>query len=200
MKTKQITVFASGSGSNFKALHQAALSRDFPARITALMSNNPRAGALEYARKQNIRTYLISSSDFPGRTDLYVSRLKEIIAEESPDLIALAGYLKKIPKEIIDTYPGIIVNIHPSLLPKYGGKGCFGMHVHRAVIENGEKVSGCSVHLVTKNYDEGKVLAQEVVPVEPDDTAESLSRKILEKEHELYPKVIKQLLADRENE
>ncbi len=194
MKTKNIVVFASGTGSNFKALHQAILKKELPARITALISDNPDAGALAYARDNGIREIVITPSDF--EPDRYIQELGKILEDESPDLIVLAGYLKKIPDEIVDRYHRRIVNIHPALLPKYGGKGWYGMRVHRAVIENGDRESGCTIHYVTRVYDEGPVIAQVKVPVHEHDTAESLAARILKQEHQLYPKVIRFLLAE----
>jgi len=194
LKTKNIVVFASGTGSNFKALHQAALKREIPARITALISDNPDAGALRYAREHGIREHIVSPTDYEDSTG-YVQKLREILGSESPDLIVLAGYLKKIPNEIVDLYKRRIINIHPALLPKYGGKGWYGMRVHRAVIENGDQESGCTVHYVTRVYDEGPVIAQVKVPVRKDDTAETLAARVLKQEHLLYPKVVRFLLS-----
>ncbi len=194
MKTKNIVVFASGTGSNFKALHQAALKKEVPARITALISDNPNAGALDYARDHGIRDVVLPPSSF-GEADGYLQKLQEILDRESPSLIVLAGYLKKIPDEIVEKYKRKIINIHPALLPKYGGKGWYGIKVHRAVIENGDEESGCTVHYVTNNYDEGPVIAQARVPVRKDDTAEQLAERVLKQEHLLYPKVVRFLLS-----
>ncbi|MEX0679853.1 MAG: phosphoribosylglycinamide formyltransferase [Balneolales bacterium] len=196
MRTQRITVFASGNGSNFKALHKATLSHDFPALITALVCDNAKAGALAYARSCEIRHYLIRRTEFPNSKS-YVDRLENILGNEAPDLIVLAGYLKKIPSRIVKKYPRQIINIHPALLPKYGGKGYYGMRVHQAVIENGEKESGCTIHFVTNIYDDGPVIAQKKVPVYPDDTPESLAKKIQTVEHLLYPEVIYNLLKNQ---
>jgi phosphoribosylglycinamide formyltransferase 1 len=195
LKTKNIVIFASGTGSNFKALHQAALKREIPARITALISDNPDAGALEYARDHGIKDVVLPPSSFDDAND-YLQRLNKILDEESPSLIVLAGYLKKIPDEIVDRYRRRIINIHPALLPKYGGKGWYGMRVHRAVIDNGDKESGCTVHYVTSVYDEGPIIAQVKVPVRKDDTAETLAQRVLNQEHLLYPKVVRFLLSN----
>ncbi len=123
----------------------------------------------------------------------------QTLEEWKPDLIVLAGYMKKIPDIIIKKYANRIINIHPSLLPKYGGKGYFGMNVHKAVIENGEKESGCTVHVVTNEYDSGPVLEQTRVPVFPDDTPEALQKRILVQEHLLLPKVIRQILTSKKS-
>ncbi len=192
MSSKRLTVFASGSGSNFKVLHQAALNGEIPASITALVSDKPDCGAVTYARSHGITIYLLTSMEMTASA----SRLKEILKHEAPDLIILAGYLRKIPDHIVDIYPDRIINIHPSLLPKYGGKGWYGHHVHRAVIENNENESGCTVHYVNKVFDEGPIIAQERVTVNDDDTPESLAKKIQKKEHSLYPKVVRMLLSE----
>ena len=194
MKPKNIVVLASGTGSNFKALHKATVKKEVPARITALISDNPEAGALEYARENDIRGIVLSPRDYDNPTE-YEAELRAILEKESPKLIVLAGYLKKIPDEIVDLYKRKIINIHPALLPKYGGKGWYGMRVHRAVIENRDRESGCTIHYVTREYDEGPIIAQSKVPVREDDTAESLAARVLKQEHLLYPKIVRFLLT-----
>lgn len=193
MSTKRITVFASGSGTNFKKIHQAALDNRIPASVTCLICNNPDAGALSYAKKQGIRTCIISPEDY-DTGQAFAARLNEFLRSEEPDLIVLAGYLKKIPDSVIEQFPGKIINMHPSLLPKYGGKGWYGMKVHQAVIESKEPVSGCTIHYVTTEYDEGPIIAQKQITVSPDDTPESLASKVQKLEHQLYPQVIRDLL------
>lgn len=185
-----LVFFASGSGTNFQSVIDAINSGQLEARISGLITNRPEAGALERADKHNIpaRTVDSSSSD-------YEQKLIELLSDMEPDLIILAGYLRKIPSKIIEIYSGKIINIHPSLLPKYGGKGYYGMNVHRAVIENKERISGCTVHFVDEIYDNGQVIEQIEVPVSDDETAESLAEKVLRKEHELLPKTIKKLLT-----
>lgn len=125
--------------------------------------------------------------------DINSLALAKLLSKYEIELIALAGFLKKIPKEIIDLYSGRILNIHPSLLPKFGGKGFYGIRVHEAALKAGETVSGCTVHLVNTIYDDGEILAQTPVDVHPNDTPESLQKRILEKEHLLYPNTINQL-------
>jgi len=196
LKRKNIVVFASGGGSNFKALHKATVKKEVPARITALISDNPDAGALEYARENDIRDIVLSPRDYDNPTE-YEAELRAFLEKESPKLIVLAGYLKKIPDEIVDLYKRKIINIHPALLPKYGGKGWYGMRVHRAVIENRDKESGCTIHYVTREYDEGPIIAQSRIPVREDDTAESLAARILKQEHLLYPKIVRFLLTHK---
>ncbi|MFO8030094.1 MAG: phosphoribosylglycinamide formyltransferase [Cyclonatronaceae bacterium] len=196
MKKKRIVVFASGGGSNFRAIHQACLNREIPADIVALISDSRKALALEYAREHKIRDVVLPPRDFDDEAQ-YTRALMDILEETAPDLIILAGYLKKIPHKVLEQYPRKIINIHPALLPEYGGKGWYGMRVHRAVIENRESESGCTVHYVTRDYDKGPVIAQVKVPVHSDDTPETLAKRILKQEHKLYPKVIRFLLTQK---
>ncbi len=185
-----LVFFASGSGTNFQSVIDAIESGQIEAQITGLVTNRPEAGAIKRAQKHGIPTFVIDSnaSDFE-------QKLLDLLSELNPDLIVLAGYLKKIPTVIINTYSGRIINIHPSLLPKYGGKGYYGMNVHRAVIENKEGVSGCTVHFVDEIYDNGQIIEQIKVPVSSTDTPESLAEKILRREHELLPNTIHKLLT-----
>lgn len=185
-----LVFFASGSGTNFQSVIDAIESGQIEAQITGLVTNRPEAGAIKRAQKHGIPTFVIDSnaSDFE-------QKLLDLLSELNPDLIVLAGYLKKIPTVIINTYSGRIINIHPSLLPKYGGKGYYGMNVHRAVIENEEDVSGCTVHFVDEIYDNGQIIKQVEVPVSSTDTSESLAEKILRREHELLPNTIHKLLT-----
>jgi len=160
------------------------------ARITGLISNTARAGAIDRAKEHDIPAYVIDTNDPASEKELL-----DLLGSLDPGLIVLAGYLRKIPDSVIRTYNGKIINIHPSLLPKYGGKGYYGMNVHRAVIENREKVSGCTVHFVDEIYDNGQVIEQVEVPVEQTDTPESLAKKILRREHEMLPETIQKLLT-----
>lgn len=192
MKNK-IVVFASGAGSNFEAVAKAVHAGKITAEITGLITNNPTAGALMRAEVLNIPSYTLNPDDYNNSQD-YEESLMELLNRLSADIIVLAGYLKKIPAVVIKSYKNRILNIHPSLLPAYGGKGFYGMRVHKAVMENGASESGCSVHIVTEAYDEGPVLAFEKVPVYKNDTPESLAKRVLEKEHKLYPKIIQEQL------
>ena len=191
-----LTIFASGTGSNFVALHRACLEGRIPARITALVTNRKDSGARHYAHQQGIRDYLVNPPP-TGELQEHIGHLLSILEHEKPKLIALAGYLKKIPEPVLEAYPGKFLNIHPSLLPHYGGKGWYGMRVHQAVIDNRDRESGCSVHRVTAEYDQGPVLATAKVPVDPQDTPETLAKKVLEQEHRLYPGVVARLLASK---
>lgn len=185
-----LVFFASGSGTNFQSVIDAINSGRLEARITGLISNRSTAGAIERARAHNIPTYLIDPGSPYSETYLF-----DLLSSLNPDLIILAGYLRKIPTKVIKHFSERIINIHPSLLPKYGGKGYYGMSVHRAVIKNREKISGCTVHYVDEIYDNGQVIEQREVPVDKNDTPESLAEKILQHEHRLLPSTIQNILT-----
>lgn len=190
---KHIVVFASGSGTNFQAIIDAVQSGQLQAEISGLITDRNEIEALERARSNDIDTRILPPSEFASPPEYRNAMLQQLERWE-PDLIVLAGYLRKVPDAVLDRYPGRIINIHPALLPRYGGKGFYGLRVHRAVLENGDRESGCTVHIVTPEYDRGPILAQEHVPVEPDDTPESLAARVLEQEHRLLPQVIRDLL------
>ncbi len=190
---KNIVVFASGSGTNFQSLIDASLHGEINASISGLISNKHNTGANERAKKHHIPVRVLAPSMFENEQD-YTKELLWQLKKWNTDLIALAGYLKKIPVSIIQAFPNKILNIHPSLLPKFGGKGFYGMKVHQAVIEASEKESGCSVHIVTPEFDEGRVIAQAKVPIYKDDSPQQLAERILKEEHRLYPKAIQQYL------
>lgn len=192
---KHIVVFASGSGTNFQALIDAVENGQIPARLRGLISNKSDNKALERANKRGIDTATLSPSAF-GSYHEYEQSLLQQLVQWKTDLIVLAGYMIKVPASVIREYRGRIINIHPSLLPKYGGKGFYGINVHKAVLKNKETESGCTVHLVTEEYDKGPILAQEKVPVLESDSPESLASRVLKKEHYLLPKVTAQLVED----
>ncbi len=188
----RVAVFASGGGSNFEALVTNAQFYT----IQLLVSNRSNIGALERAKRLEIPAHVINPATYSTQ-DLYIDRILQLFKEQQIDLIALAGYLSKIPSRLIADFSGLILNIHPSLLPRFGGKGFYGIHVHRAVIEAREAISGVTVHLVDKDYDTGAILLQETVPVLEDDTPESLSQRILKIEHEIYPKSLNLIAQKR---
>lgn len=190
---KNIVVFASGSGSNFQSIIDNCENGSIPARITGLLTNKNDIKALDRAAKHNIPTCVLQKSDFATSED-YECALLQQLKEWNPTLIALAGYLQKIPDSVVQAYPDRILNIHPSLLPKFGGKGFYGMHVHQAVVESGDPETGCTVHLVNEVYDEGEVLGQVVVDVFANDTPEEVAARVLKEEHRLYPLIIEKHL------
>ncbi len=196
MKTLRLGVFASGRGSNFSAILDAIDAGRLNASVAVLISSDPAAGALETARSRGIRPETVSSAGFESR-GAFVARLTDVLRESGAGFIALAGYMKRVPPEVVALYPGRIVNIHPALLPAFGGKGMYGRHVHEAVIRQGCKVTGVTVHLVDEQYDRGPILAQRCVPVLPGDTPETLAGRVLETEHTLYPEVLQAFAEGR---
>jgi len=182
-------VFASGSGTNLQAIIDAVEDGKLDAEIGLVLSNKSDAYALKRAIVHHIPDVYISSKDFNHR-DEFVNEMIGILDEHNIDFIALAGYLRKVPPEVVEKYRNRITNIHPALLPSFGGKGMYGIRVHRAVLEYGCKVTGVSVHIVDNEYDHGAIVAQRCVPVNEQDTPETLAKKVLAIEHRLYPEVL----------
>ncbi|HTP13839.1 MAG TPA: phosphoribosylglycinamide formyltransferase [Bacteroidota bacterium] len=191
-----IAVFASGRGSNFNAILNAVAEGRLPARVSLLVSNNSNAGAMELARSRNIPAVHVSQKQFSSEEE-YVERLLALLSQYRVDLIALAGYMKHVPTKVIERFRNRVVNIHPALLPDFGGKGMFGINVHEAVIASGAKVSGATVHIVDEEYDHGAIVLQKTVDVSPDDTPETLAAKVLNIEHEIYPQALAAFAAGR---
>ncbi|MCX6166347.1 MAG: phosphoribosylglycinamide formyltransferase [Ignavibacteriae bacterium] len=189
-----ICIFASGSGTNFKAIIEAKKSGIINSEVSLLVTNNSDCGAVAIAKENNIPVFHISRKVYPDASDEeYANLFLDKFEVYKIDFIVLAGYMKMLDVRIIRKFPNRIINIHPALLPKFGGKGMYGMNVHRAVIEAGEKESGVSIHFVNENYDEGKIIFQERVIVEPNDDAETLQKKVLRLEHKYYAEVISKI-------
>src|SRR5688572_13679689 len=184
-----IAIFASGAGSNAQKIIDHFRDHAI-AKISLIVCNNPAAGVLQIAAKEEIPVLLIEKDRF-YKDDAYIKELNEYRI----DLIVLAGFLWKIPVALLNMYPGRILNIHPALLPNYGGKGMYGQAVHEAVIKAGETESGITVHYVDEIYDNGKIIFQAHCPVLPADTADSLARRIHQLEHQHYPKVIERVVS-----
>lgn len=182
-----IAIFASGSGSNAENIINHFNGGNL-ARVVLILSENPSAYVFERARKFNIPAVLFSLDDLKN------GKILAVLRQYSVDIIVLAGFLKLFPHQIIEEFPQKIVNIHPALLPKFGGKGMYGDKVHKAVIEAGEKESGITIHYVNANYDEGGIIFQAKCPVLPNDKPEDLAKRIHELEFEFFPKVIEKLL------
>ncbi len=194
-----IAVFGSGRGSNFRAILIAIENGAIPeARIVCVVSNNSSAGILHTAREHAIPAYHLSSMQFPVHEE-FVERLLGLLEEHETHVIALAGYMKLLPPEVIAHFRHRIINIHPALLPKFGGRGMYGHHVHEAVLAAGERESGATVHLVDEAYDHGPLLMQKKVPVLPGDTPDSLAARVLVAEHELYPEVLRRIASGELN-
>ncbi|MFN0117007.1 MAG: phosphoribosylglycinamide formyltransferase [Elusimicrobiota bacterium] len=193
---KRIAVLISGNGTNMQAIVDACKSGEINGEVVVVVSNQRYAYGLQRARESQIETLLFEAEKFSTRT-LFCSKLAKALNEKNVDLVCLAGYLLKIEPCMIRSFPNRIINIHPSLLPKYGGKGMYGRHVHEAVLKNGETESGCTVHLVNEVFDEGPILAQAKVKVLPSDTPESLAEKIHPEEHKLYVRVLKDICNEK---
>ncbi len=184
----RLAIMASGRGSNAEAIMRY-FREHARIRVAALLSNRSDAGALRVAERYGVPTFVFNRAMF-YRSDAVM----EYLRGQGIDYIALAGFLWRVPPHIVRAYRGRILNIHPSLLPSYGGKGMYGMRVHRAVIDSGEKYSGLSIHYVDEEYDTGEIIFQAKVPVYPDDTAELLAARIMRFEHLCYPPVIEMVI------
>ena len=188
----RVAVFASGGGSNFQAIAENALSY----RVALVVCNRSRAGVLDRAKALGVPTHVLSPRAFESDT-LYANTLLELLHTEKIDLITLAGYLCKIPAPVVESFWGRILNIHPALLPRFGGKGLYGHRVHKAVLEAREAISGATVHFVDEEYDTGPILLQRKVPVLPDDTPDSLAERVLAVEHKIFPEAIELIAQGR---
>ncbi len=186
----RFAVLASGSGSNLQAIIDAIEQEKFPARIVTVISNKADAFALERAKKHNIPSFFINPKEFHSPQE-YDQKVLEKLKETGADYLVLAGYMKIISSVLVNAFPNKIVNIHPALLPSFGGKGMYGHHVHEAVLAHGCKVAGCTVHFVTEGVDEGPIIAQACVPVLEEDTPETLAMRVLEQEHKIFPRAIR---------
>ena len=185
----RIAIFASGSGSNAEAIIRASREGRLSSEVGLVISNNVNAGVLKRAKALEVNNSVIDPRSFESE-ELYITSLFSTLDEHEIDFIALAGYLKMVQPELIDKYRNKITNIHPALLPSFGGKGFYGMKVHEAVIEAGCKVSGVTIHLVNEKYDRGAIIAQRTLRVLDDDSPESLAERVLKIEHEIYPEAL----------
>lgn len=186
---KRIAIFASGSGSNAENLIKHFEENDH-AEVAQIFCNNPKAGVIDRARKLGIR-FLVFNNE-----DLNSGFLLEKLKSAKIDLIVLAGFLKKIPTSMIEAYENRIVNIHPALLPDYGGEGMFGIHVHREVVENEEEETGITIHYVSEEYDEGEIIFQESVEIDFEDSPEDVQYKVQQLEYKHFPEVVEYILKD----
>lgn len=186
---KKIVVFASGSGSNAENIIKYFSYIEI-AKVIAVFTNNVSAKVIERAKNHQIPVEIFS------KNELLEGKVLQKLQKIDPDLIVLAGFLLKFPEDIVDYYPHKVINIHPALLPNYGGKGMYGMHIHRAIVNNKEKETGISIHYVNENYDEGAVIFQANVALTDEDTPETVAEKIHELEQKHFPEIIHRLLEN----
>ncbi|HAD02045.1 MAG TPA: phosphoribosylglycinamide formyltransferase [Porphyromonadaceae bacterium] len=187
---KSLAIFASGSGTNAENIIRYFSNSEF-FKVAIVLSNKQGAGVHERAKKLNVPSISFSREAFESG-----EAILDILKTYQIDFIVLAGFMSKIADNLLAAYPHKIVNIHPALLPKFGGKGMYGMHVHRAVIASGETKSGISIHYIDEHYDEGPIIFQAECPVLADDTPESLCERIHRLEHKWYPEIIEKVLTD----
>ena len=192
---KKIAVFASGGGTDFQSVIDANEADKF-CQIAYLVASKPNIGAIERAKKHGIQTIVYDKDSGESMGEFY-ARLTAVFKAEGIDYLLLAGWLKIIPEDFIASFEDKIINIHPALLPSFGGKGYYGLRVHEAVLAYGAKVSGATVHFVSAEVDGGAIIAQSCVPVKNDDTAETLQQRVLAVEHILLPKVMRLLCEDK---
>ena len=189
MDGHKIAILVSGTGTNAINIIEY-FEKNSVADVALVVSNKTDALAVEKAQNKGVKTIVFNNESFK-KNSIVLNYLKS----ESIDFIVLAGFLMKVPNDIIHAYPNKIVNLHPSLLPKYGGKGMYGNHVHRAVIEAQESESGISIHFVNEEYDEGAIIFQAKVRVEKKDSVEVLAQKIRQLEHRFFPKIVEQVIS-----
>jgi phosphoribosylglycinamide formyltransferase-1 len=184
----RLAVLVSGGGSNFQAILDAAAAGRLAARVVLCVSSRPDAGALERARRHSVPTAILSA---PREDEDGVAReMLDLLSTHDVDFVALAGFMRRVPPAVVRTFRNRMLNIHPALLPAFGGSGMYGRRVHEAVIASGTSRSGATVHLVDDEYDTGPIVLQDSVPVLPDDTPESLAARVLDVEHRLYPEAL----------
>lgn len=183
-----VTIWASGNGTNAENLIIKFKNHSF-IKIKFIVTNNPDAGVIKKAELLKKTVHIIPKNILYEKTH----RVIELLQQEEIDLIVLAGFLLKVPEAIVKAYPQQIINIHPALLPKYGGKGFYGNRVHQAVLENREQESGITIHYVNEHYDEGDIIMQAKCPVYPDDTVDTLSQRVHQLEYEYYPLAVEQI-------
>lgn len=188
-----ICIFASGRGSNAKHIIEYSLDKDYM-NVSLIVSNKKNAGVLELAKHFNISYLIVTKNDWIS-PEVFIEKIKSF----NISLIVLAGFLWLIPKKLIQAYPNRMINIHPALLPKYGGKGMYGMNIHKAVVANGDLTSGITIHYVNEHYDEGKHIFQASVPLDQNDTPEVVASKVLSLEHKHFPRVTEQIILKLSN-
>ncbi len=190
-----IAVFASGGGTDFQSLIDGVESGLIKAQIKLLIASKPNIYALQRAKDHGIPSYVFNKRDFGSAEEMF-DEINVLLKKNEIDLVVLAGYLTLLTPNIVEAFKGRIINIHPALLPKYGGVGMYGIRVHEAVIAAGEKESGCTVHYVDCGADTGRIIAQAKVKVEKTDTPQSLQQKVLAEEHKLLPQTVAKIIEE----
>jgi len=193
---KRLAVFASGRGSNFKAILEQINRGFISATVGLCITNNPKSGVIEIAGANGIPVKIYPPKEYSDNQSFNEAILTALIEAEI-DYIILAGYLKMIGDQIVDRYSNKIINIHPALLPAFGGKGMYGHHVHEAVYNRGVKLSGATVHLVNSEYDAGPIVLQKAVSIDDVQSADEIAKRVLEIEHEIFPQAVKLFVEDR---
>jgi phosphoribosylglycinamide formyltransferase-1 len=192
--TIKLAICASGRGSNARAIIEYSLKNNKAYEVALIISNNSKTDVSKLAAEFDVPFAHISSVKFPDFND-YSAQFLKVLKDKKIEMIALAGYMKKIPQEVIEAFKSRIFNIHPALLPKFGGEGMYGIHTHEAVLKAGEMETGVTIHRVEGEYDSGEILAQSKVEVFKNDTPETLAARVLKVEHELYPKILNEQAA-----
>lgn len=192
--TARIGILISGRGSNMQSLHKAMLADDFPAELVCVLSNTPDAAGLDYAREHGIAAQAIDHRNFDQREE-FEAELDKALRAAQVDVICLAGFMRILSPFFVRRWPGKILNIHPSLLPSFAG-----LHTHKRALQAGCKVHGCSVHVVTEELDDGPILGQAVIPVFDGDTPDTLAKRVLSVEHELYPRALHHFLQPADSQ
>ncbi len=188
----RLAVLVSGRGTNLQAILDATRDPDYPAEVVVVVSDRPDAYALERARRAGVPAHVVRWSKDP---EDFGRRLLQVLQAYGVEWVCLAGFLRILDPQFVERYRGRILNIHPSLLPAFGGRGMYGERVHQAVLASGARESGCTVHFVTAEVDAGPVVAQARVPVLPTDTVETLAARVAEQEHRLYPEAIRRVVT-----
>jgi phosphoribosylglycinamide formyltransferase-1 len=189
-----LAFFASHRGSNMQAVFDACKNGDLRARPCVVISNNSQAEALQRAKREGVPYYHLSTKTHPTPEALDEAILQTLQGHQA-DLIILVGYLRKLGAKALAQYKGRVINMHPALLPKYGGQGMYGLHVHEAILAAGETETGITIHVADAEYDQGEIIAQCRVPVREQDTAETLAERVLAREHEFLVSTLKQIVA-----
>ena len=190
-------VSGQGRGTNVQALLDACAGGEIPARVGVVIATRSDAPVLERARAMQVATSVVSPRKYEDDEAGYAEALERVLTRHDIGLICLAGYMRRLPTPIVSAYARRIMNVHPALLPLFGGRGMYGEHVHAAVLESGMKVSGCTVHFVDEHYDTGPIILQSTVPVEEEDTPHTLAARILPREHEAYIRAVRLFAQNR---